>query len=65
MGQPADRVALAAAGRVLHQVVDARAGVPGIGLQLPHHVQLLVPREKHRFPLDRPAFDLLGDHLQV
>ena len=43
--QPGDRVALAAAGRVLDQVAPARAVLGRVGQELAHHVELVVARE--------------------
>ena len=45
VGQPGDRVRLAAAGRVLDQVAPAGAVRLGVGEQLAHHVELVVARE--------------------
>ena len=44
MRQPGDRVALAAARRVLDQVAPARAVLADIGKQPAHHVELVVAR---------------------
>ncbi len=45
VGEPGDRVRLAAAGRVLDQVALPGAVRRGVGEQLPHHVELVVARE--------------------
>ncbi len=43
--QPRDAIGLAAARRVLDEVTLARALLPHIGQELPHHVELVVTRE--------------------
>ena len=48
VGQPGDGVALAAAGRVLDQVVVAGALLARVGLAAAHAVELVVAREDHR-----------------
>ena len=45
--QPGDRVGLARPGRVLHQIATARPVLLGVGLQAPHRVPLVEPREDH------------------
>jgi hypothetical protein len=49
MGEPGDRVGLAAAGGVLDQVAPADLLLPDRGKQLPHDVELVEPRpDLHR-----------------
>jgi hypothetical protein len=61
VGQPRDAVALAAARRVLNQVVLAHALGHRGGDELPHHVQLVVAREHHGLGLDGLDLPVLGD----
>src|SRR5450756_2545158 len=63
--EPGDGVALAAAGRVLDQVVAAGALLARVGLGLAHAVELVVAREDHRLALDGLAAELLVVGLQV
>ena len=56
MGQPADSIALAAARRVLHQIVMANALAAGRGNHLPHRLQLVVTGKDHRLLAHLLAF---------
>ena len=66
MREPADRVALAAAGRVFHQIVVPRFFAARGVHQQPNRLELVVAREDHRLDLDPvPVFVALLVHLQV
>ena len=65
MGQPANRVAFAAARRVLNQVVVARALRPRIGFEFAHHVKLMIARKDQRFALHLLAVLNALDDLQM
>ncbi len=56
--QPGNAVALATAGGVLDEVGAARSVPPGVGLDRPHHVELVVAREDHALRPDRLAVRL-------
>ena len=58
VGEPGDRVALAAAGRVLDQVALAWAVVTGMADEPAHAVELLVAREDQE-AFTRPAVALV------
>ena len=52
VGEPGDRVGLAAAGRVLDQITLTRAVPSGVGEQLPNHIELMEARPNlHRLLL--------------
>ena len=65
VGQPGDGIALAASGRVLHQVVVPNALDTRICNQFPHRVELVVSGEDHGFLLDLLVTDLLFFNLKV
>jgi hypothetical protein len=57
VGQPADGIALAAAGRVLDEVVPANAAGAGVGFQQADRLPLVEARKDHRFLAHLPAAD--------
>ena len=65
VGKPGDGVALAAAGRVLDQVVVPDALGARVGLGLAHAVELVVAREDHRLAAHRLAAELPLVDLEV
>ena len=65
MGQPGDRVALAAAGGVLDEVAFSRTIFRGIGEQVPHHVELVISGPDLGFLPAAGLVILRLDHLGV
>src|SRR5712691_1437576 len=65
MGEPSDRVRLAAAGRMLDQIALAYAVLDGVGEEFPHNVELLVAGPDLNALLFAGLFVLGFDDLRV
>ena len=65
MSEPCDGVALAAAGRVHHQIVVPRTFLPSPPPDLSNRIKLVIAREDHVLFANLLAADLGLDHFQV
>lgn len=65
MSEPCDGVALAAAGRVHHQIVVPRTFLPSPHPDLSNRITLVIARQDHVLIANLLAADLGLDHFQV